>query len=303
MIRTEVNFMNILKIRSKKLNNLSPLKYMSIKKFTKNKLAVLGLIIIILLSLFSIFAPFITNYNPSTTDLYNIKSPPNAIHILGTDEVGRDVFSRLLYSGRISLSVGIASMFIQLIIGVTIGSIAGYYGGLVDSIIMRLIDIIMCFPFFVIAITIASIVGPNIFNLILIIGILMWPGIAKIVRAEILSLKESDFILSAKALGLSSMEIIIKHLIPSVISPILVASTLCVADGILTEASLSFLGMGVRPPNPSWGSMLSAAQNIQTLQNEWWLWVPSGIMVILTVLSINFLGDGLRNALDPKIKI
>lgn len=271
-------------------------------KFKKNKLAILGFIIIVMLVLLSVFAPIITKYDPNLPDLYNMNSAPSSTHILGTDEVGRDVFSRLLYGGRVSILVGISAMLVQLVLGVFLGTISGYYGGIVDKIIMRIIDIMMCFPFFVIAITIAAIVGPNIWNLIAIIGLLSWPGIARIVRAEILSLKEVDFIMAAKAMGLNSREIIVRQLIPNIISPIVVAATLSIADDILTEASLSFLGMGVRPPQPSWGNMLSSAQNITTLQSQWWLWIPAGILVILIVISINLVGDGLRDILDPKNK-
>ena len=168
---------------------------------------------------------------------------------------------------------------------------------------MRIIDVIMCFPFFVIAVSVAAITGPGVKNLIIIIGFLMWPNIARIVRAEILSLKENDYILAAKAMGLSSFEIITNHILPNIMSPVLVAATLAIANGILTEASLSFLGIGVKLPQPSWGNMLIAAQNIGTLQSEWWLWIPAGSLIILMVLSINFLGDGLRDALDPKVKL
>ena len=229
--------------------------------------------------------------------------PPSKDHILGTDDLGRDVFTRLVYGGRVSILVGIASMTVQLLIGVTLGALAGYFGGIVDKIVMRIIDVIMCFPFFVIAVSVAAITGPGVKNLIIIIGFLMWPNIARIVRAEILSLKENDYILAAKAMGLSSFEIITNHILPNIMSPVLVAATLAIANGILTEASLSFLGIGVKLPQPSWGNMLIAAQNIGTLQREWWLWIPAGSLIILMVLSINFLGDGLRDALDPKVKL
>lgn len=282
-------------------SNLSPNK-VTLIKFKKNKLAVLGLFILIILTLFAFFASFITKYDPNEIDLYNIASPPSNEHILGTDDLGRDVFARLLYGGRVSLMVGIMSTIIQLFIGVFLGSIAGYYGGFIDHMVMRFVDIIMCFPFFVVAISIASITGPSLWNLIIIISLLTWTSIARIVRAEILSLKEREFIEAARALGLNGIEIIIKHLLPNTLSPILVAATLSIADGILIEAALSFLGMGVRPPMASWGNMLSAAQSMRSLQFEWWLWLPPGLMVFSTVFSINFLGDGLRDALDPKIK-
>lgn len=292
----------------KKEENSKQEKYVSLteisfRKFKKNKLAVVGVFIIAALVLLSICAPLITDYTISQTDLFNIKMAPSSEHILGTDDLGRDVFTRLLYGGRVSIIVGIASMTVQLVIGVIMGSIAGYFGGIAEKIIMRIIDVIMCFPFFVIAVSVAAVVGPGVKNLIIIIGFLMWPNIARIVRAEILALKENDYIIAAKAMGLSSFEIIKSHILPNIMSPILVAATLAIANGILTEASLSFLGIGVKLPQPSWGNMLIAAQNIGTLQREWWLWIPAGSLIILMVLSINFVGDGLRDALDPKTRL
>ena len=266
-------------------------------------MAVVGVFIILALVLLSICAPLLTDYTISQTDLFNIKMAPSSEHILGTDDLGRDVFTRLLYGGRVSIIVGIASMTVQLVIGVIMGAIAGYFGGIAEKIIMRIIDVIMCFPFFVIAVSVAAVVGPGVKNLIIIIGFLMWPNIARIVRAEILALKENDYIMAAKAMGLSSFEIIKSHILPNIMSPILVAATLAIANGILTEASLSFLGIGVKLPQPSWGNMLIAAQNIGTLQREWWLWIPAGSLIILMVLSINFVGDGLRDALDPKTRL
>ena len=292
----------------KKEGNEKQEKYVSLteisfRKFKKNKLAVVGVFIILALVLLSICAPLLTDYTISQTDLFNIKMAPSSEHILGTDDLGRDVFTRLLYGGRVSIIVGIASMTVQLVIGVIMGAIAGYFGGIAEKIIMRIIDVIMCFPFFVIAVSVAAVVGPGVKNLIIIIGFLMWPNIARIVRAEILALKENDYIMAAKAMGLSSFEIIKSHILPNIMSPILVAATLAIANGILTEASLSFLGIGVKLPQPSWGNMLIAAQNIGTLQREWWLWIPAGSLIILMVLSINFVGDGLRDALDPKTRL
>ncbi len=276
---------------------------MKFKVKRKNILPILGLIVIGILIIISILAPYIVKQNPNANDLYNMYAAPNGKHVLGTDEVGRDVFSRLIYGGRVSLLVGgVSAMFVQLVLGIILGTISGYFGGFIDKVIMMIVDIIMCFPFFVIAITIAAIVGPNIWNLIGIIGLLSWPKVARIIRAEIMSLKDNDYIMAAKAMGLNNREIIITHLLPNVISPIIVSATLAIAEGILSEAALSFLGMGVRPPMPSWGNMLSSAQNVTTLQRQWWLWVPAGTMVIIVVMSINLLGDGLRDYLDPKNK-
>lgn len=273
------------------------------KKFFQNKMAVLGLIVIILFVILSVFAPLFTKLDPNQTDLLNIRGCPNAEHILGTDDLGRDIFTRLLYGGRISIAVGVISMALQLAIGVTIGTLAGYFGGILDKIVMRIVDVIMCFPFFVIAIALASVLGGSMTNLVLIIGMLMWPGIARIVRSQVLVIKENEFIMGARALGLNWLEIIFSHVLPNIVSSVLVASTLSVASGILMEATLSFLGLGVNPPDPSWGNMLVAAQSMSVLKNQWWMWIPAGTAVVLMVLAVNFFGDGLRDALDAKSKI
>ena len=273
------------------------------KKFFRNKIAVLGLAVIIVFVIMSVFAPLFTDLDPNATDLLNIRSAPDEVHILGTDDLGRDIFARLLYGGRISIAVGVTSMLLQMFIGVTLGTIAGYFGGIVDKVVMRFVDIIMCFPFFVIAIALAAVLGGSMTNLVLIIGMLMWPGIARIVRGEVLVIKENEYIMGAKALGLNSLEIIIQHVLPNIVSAVLVASTLSIANGILMEATLSFLGLGVNPPAPSWGNMLVAAQNMSVLKHQWWMWIPAGTAVVLMVLAVNFLGDGLRDALDAKTKM
>lgn len=279
------------------------MKHTILRRFIKNKLAVVGSILLVLFILTAIFAPLLTTYQRDSIDLLNIESAPSLSHILGTDELGRDVFTRLLYGGRVSLGVALSATVLQLLIGVTLGCTSGFYGKWIDNVIMRIVDTIMCFPFFVIAITIASLIGPSVWNVILIIGLLQWTGIARIVRAEILSLKQSEFIEAARALGISDFKIIITHLIPNTLSPIIVNATLNIAQGILMEAGLSFLGLGVKQPQPSWGNILSAAQSMRVLKFEWWLWIPAGLLVFLSVLSINFVGDGLRDALDPKMKI
>lgn len=279
------------------------MKHMILRRFLKNKLAVVGFILLVLFVLAAIFAPLLTTYQRDSIDLLNIESSPSLSHLLGTDELGRDVFTRLLYGGRVSLGVALSATILQLLIGVTLGCISGFYGKWIDNFIMRIVDTVMCFPFFVIGITIASLIGPSVWNVILLIGLLQWTGIARIVRAEILSLKQSEFIEAARALGISNFKIIITHLIPNTLSPIIVNATLNVAQGILMEAGLSFLGLGVKQPQPSWGNILSAAQSMRVLKTEWWLWIPAGLLIFLSVLSINFVGDGLRDALDPKMKI
>ncbi|NRT91787.1 oligopeptide ABC transporter permease [Clostridium beijerinckii] len=279
------------------------LKHVILTRFLKNKLAAIGFCLLIIFVLAAIFAPFLSGYGRDTIDLMNIESQPSLKHLFGTDELGRDVFTRLLYGGRISLGIAVSATVLQLLIGVTLGCISGFYGGWIDNAIMRIVDTIMCFPFFVIAITVAALAGPSVWNVILIIGLLQWTGVARIVRAEILSIKQSEFIEAARAMGLNSFEIIINHLLPNTLSPVIVNATLAVAQGILMEAGLSFLGLGVKQPEPSWGNILSAAQSMRVLQYEWWLWIPAGVLVFLSVLSINFVGDGLRDALDPKMNI
>lgn len=287
----------------KRKSEAESLKSIAWRRFRRNKLAMFGMLVIVILIIFSLLAPFISHYDPNEIDLYKIESSPEGTHWLGTDELGRDMFSRLLYGGRVSLAVGIFASLAEIAIGVLLGSVAGFYGGAVDSVIMRITDIIMCFPFFVVAIALAAMVGPSMTNLIFIIAILEWTKIARIVRAEILSLKNRDYIKAARSLGLGNIRIIIKHVLPNTFASIMVFSTLAIANGILTEAALSFLGLGVRPPQPSWGNMLAAAQSMRVLQYEWWMWIPPGMMVFITVISINFLGDGLRDALDPKLKV
>lgn len=274
----------------------------TLKRFKRNKLAIFGLVVLSILIIVSLCAPLITNYTVDATDLANTFKAPSAEHILGTDDLGRDVFTRLLYGGRVSLSVGLVSTLISVTIGVFLGAVGGYFGGLLDNFIMRLVDIFMCFPFFVIAITAAAIFGPSIWNVMLISGLLSWTSIARIVRAEVMSIKQREFIESAKALGLTSLDIIFKHVIPNVLGVVIVYATLGIATGILSEAGLSYLGLGVRQPQPSWGNILASAQSLRSLRLHWWLWVPPGILVFLTILSINFVGDGLRDALDPKLK-
>ncbi|AJH01017.1 peptide ABC transporter permease [Clostridium beijerinckii] len=279
------------------------LKHVILTRFLKNKLAAIGLCLLSIFVLAAIFAPFLSSYGRDSIDLMNIESQPSLKHLFGTDELGRDVFTRLLYGGRISLGIAVSATVLQLLIGVTLGCISGFYGGWIDNAIMRIVDTIMCFPFFVIAITVAALAGPSVWNVILIIGLLQWTGVSRIVRAEILSIKQSEFIEAARAMGLNSFEIIINHLLPNTLSPVIVNATLAVAQGILMEAGLSFLGLGVKQPEPSWGNILSAAQSMRVLQYEWWLWIPAGVLVFLSVLSINFVGDGLRDALDPKMNI
>jgi peptide/nickel transport system permease protein len=270
------------------------------KRFFRHRLAMFGLIILSLLIFVSVTAPLLTPYSPIELDLRSIRQPPSADHWLGTDGTGRDVLTRILYGGRISLSVGLVSVSISMVIGIIIGSIAGYKGGKVDMSLMRLTDMFMTFPSLVIIITVAAAMGPSVYNAMLVIGLLTWPSIARLVRGQFLTLREQQFVRAARSIGVSNWEIAFKHIFPNTISSIAVAVTFGVATAILLEASLSFLGLGVQAPTPSWGNMLRDAQSLNILEGMPWMWLPPGLMIALAVLSINFIGDGLRDALDPR---
>lgn len=259
-----------------------------------------GAAILLLLVALSLLAPWLTGHSPDEADLFAIESPPDAVYWLGTDEIGRDVLARLLYGGQVSIFVALAAVLFQGAIGITLGSLAGYCGGRVDGIIMRLIDIVMCFPFYAMAITLAAILGTSLWNVIFIIGILHWTGLARLVRAELLALRESGYVLAAKAIGVGGLTIILRHLLRNACAPVLINLTLAVANAILAEAALSFIGLGVRQPQPSWGNMLSAAQSLRVIDAEWWLWVPPGLAIVLMVLSINLIGEGVGRVLNPR---
>ena len=270
------------------------------KRFCRNKLAVLGLVVLIFFVVLSVCAPFLTDYDPNRSDLRKRNQPPSEAHLFGTDDMGRDIFARTLYGGRISLSVGLVSVGISLSIGVVLGAIAGFFGGMVDTVIMRIADVFYSFPFMILAITISSIFGPSIYNTMVILGVLSWPSSARLLRAEFLKLKNTDFSLAATTIGAGPARVMFRHILPNAISPLLVSATLGVASAILSEAGLSFLGLGVPPPAPSWGNMLNRARPLHILATMPWMWLPPGIAIFVIVLSINFVGDGLRDAFDPR---
>lgn len=272
------------------------------RRLRRNKLAMAGLIVIILMILAAIFAPFLTSYGRDATNLANTNAAPSREHLLGTDSLGRDSFTRLLYGARISLTVGFVSTSLRMLIGVFLGGIAGYYGGRLDSAIMRVADIFSCLPFLPIAITFVAVLGPSIYNVMLVLAILGWPGIARLVRGEILSLREREFMEAATALGISDFKKITSHLIPNTMASIIVSATIGIAGAILTESALSFLGLGVSPPQPTWGNILGEGQSQYVLKNRWWQWIPPGLAIFFAVISLNLLGDGLRDALDPRLK-
>lgn len=262
-------------------------------------MAALATLIVVVVS--CVFGPMINHLDPTKYDLYNIDSPPSAIHWLGTDDGGYDVFIRLLYGGRISLLIGFSTMVITVGLGTLVGGVAGYYGGKIDMLLMRLVDLILNFPFLLFVITIVAVLNKvSIWITILSLGLLGWTGTARIVRGQVLAQRQQDYVMSATIAGCSNRQIIFRHIVPNVVGTIIVQATIAMASFILIEAGLSFLGFGVAPPTASWGNMLNAARSMVVLKTEWWLWVPPGLAIMLTVLSINFIGDGLRDALDPR---
>lgn len=244
------------------------------RRFRRSKLAVFGMIVLIFFVLLSIFAPFLTDHDPNRSNLRNRNLPPSREHLFGTDDMGRDVFARTLYGGRISLTVGLVSVGISLGIGVVLGAVAGFFGGLADTIIMRIADVFYSFPFMILAITISSIFGPSIYNTMIILGVLSWPSSARLLRAEFLKLKQTDFSLAAATIGAGPARVMFRHILPNAVSPLLVSATLGVASAILSEAGLSFLGLGVPPPAPSWGNMLNRARPLHILATMPWMWLP-----------------------------
>ena len=269
-------------------------------RFFRDRLAVAGLVIVLALFALSILTPVIAPYDPSAIDVDNILMPPSAQHLFGTDDLGRDVFTRMLYGAGISLKVGFVAVGIATIIGVLLGSIAGYYGGVIDLIIMRFVDIMLCFPSFFLILAVIAFLEPSIFNIMAVIGLTSWMGITRLVRAEFLSLKERDFVLAVKAMGAKSPRIIFLHILPNAMAPVLVAATLGVASAVLVESALSFLGIGVQPPTPSWGNILTLGQS--TLGVAWWLSLFPGMAILITVLGYNLLGEGIRDAIDPRLR-
>jgi len=258
----------------------------------KNYSLIFGVLIIVILSLIAVFAGLISPYDPSAIDHDNLLMPPSSQHLLGTDGLGRDLASRMIYGARISLSIGLIAVGIATIIGLILGSIAGYYGGFIDTLIMRFVDIMLCFPTFFLILAIVAILEPSIFNIMAIIGITSWMGVARLVRAEILTLKEREFIQASRAIGASNFRIITRHLIPNAIGPVLVSATLGIAGAILLESGLSFLGLGVQPPTPSWGNILIESKS--TLGVAWWLTVFPGVSILITIMGFNLIGEGLK---------
>ena len=269
-------------------------------RLKKNKMAIASFFLLVIIALIAVFAPLIAPYDPYTQDLSRINEPPSSDHWFGTDDVGRDLFSRVVYGTRISMLVGVVCEAICVPIGVILGALAGYFGGWVDAVISRIIEIFASFPTLLFAIAVMFILGPGIMNIFIAIGVIGWTGLARMIRGQIMQLKEKEFVEAARASGASNMKIIFRHLIPNCLSTIIVVITLDIPGDIMLESTLSFVGLGVQPPDPSWGSMISEGRKF-IRQNVWYSFFP-GLAIMLVVLAFNTLGDGVRDALDPKLK-
>ena len=277
----------------------SPLR-ISIRRFCRHRLALASLIILVLLAVMAIFAPLLAPDPPNAVNISLYQQAPSAAHWLGTDQAGRDVLSRLIFGARVSLTVAVTSAISAGLIGMILGLLGGFLGGWVDSVVMRLTEIILSFPALVVIILIVAIIGPSVTAIVVVIALTQWPIAARIVRQTTRSLKEMDFITAARATGCSNLRIMTRHILSGVMPPLTVVLTLLSAEAILLEAALSFLGLGVNVPESSWGGMMQAAQSLSTLSTLPWLWLPPGIIIAVAVLAINFVGDGLRDALDTR---
>lgn len=270
------------------------------KRLKRNRMAMLGLVLIIILILSAALAPVIAPYGFDDQDVSRAFLGPSLSHLFGTDNLGRDVFSRILYGGRISLTMGLISVSLASVVGIFLGAVAGYYGGKIDDVIMRILDVLMAMPNILLAIAIAAALGPGLVNCMVAVGISTIPRFARVVRGPILAIRNQEYIEAATAVNASDGRIIFRHVLPNVLAPIIVQSTLYIANAVMAASSLSFLGMGVQPPSPEWGAMLSAGR--QYIREYWHIVTFPGIAIMLTVFSLNVLGDGLRDALDPRLK-
>jgi len=268
-------------------------------RYKENRLAVAGLFVILAIATMAVSAPLIAPYNPTAIDVYNVLSAPGISHLLGTDELGRDVLSRMIWGSRVSLKVGFVAVGIAISIGIIIGALSGFYGGKTDAVLMRFVDIMLAFPTFFLILAIIAVVESSISTIMIVIGFTGWMDVSRLVRAEILGLKERDFVLAAKAIGANDFRVIFRHILPNALSPVFVSATFGVAGAILVESGLSFLGLGIRPPEPSWGNILASGKDYITV--AWWLSLYPGFAILITVLSYNLVGEGLRDALDPRL--
>jgi peptide/nickel transport system permease protein len=270
------------------------------KRFLKNGPAVAGSMVVLALFAVSLLAPWLAPYDPNAIDLKQVLMPPSGLHPFGTDPLGRDVFSRMVWGAGISLKVGFVATGIAIFIGTILGALAGYYGRWADTVIMRFVDIMLCFPTFFLILAVIAFLEPSIWNIMIVIGLTGWMGVTRLVRADFIALKERDFVQAAHAIGAGDFRIIFLHILPNAIASVLVTATLGVAGAILTESALSFLGIGVQPPTPSWGNILTAGKD--NIDIAWWLSFYPGLAILITVLGYNLLGEGIRDALDPRLR-
>ncbi|MDO5027271.1 MAG: ABC transporter permease [Tissierellia bacterium] len=278
----------------------SSLAKRSMQKMLSNKLAMIGAIIVTIFILMSIFAPLITSHDPSKIDMTKLNQAPSSEHIFGTDSTGRDMFSRLLYGGRISIMIGVVSALTTSIIGTILGLITGYHRNWIDSLFIRISEILQSFPMTILVMVLVTTIGPSVFNMILVFTLIGWMTVFRIVRNEVLRLREETYVEVNKAFGIKDMAIMFKQILPNTLSPVIVATTINVAFFILEETGLSFLGLGVPTNVPTWGTIIGAAKNILVIQQYKWQWIIPGAVISIFVMSVNFLGDGLRDVLDPK---
>jgi len=269
-------------------------------RFFRNRMALAGGIVVVLLFIISLLAPWISPYDPGEINLRMVLSPPSSNHLFGTDQLGRDVLSRMIWGSRISLKVGFVATGIAIVIGIILGAVAGYYGKWVDTSIMRFVDIMLCFPAFFLILAVIAFLEPSIWNIMIVIGATGWMGITRLIRADFISLKERDFVRAARTIGAGDPRIVFVHILPNAMASVFVAATLGVAGAILTESALSFLGIGVQPPTPSWGNILTAGKD--NIDIAWWLSLYPGLAILITVLGYNLLGEGIRDSLDPRLR-
>lgn len=281
------------------MNAATPLRQLVWKRFSRNRLAFTGLLVIAALALVALTAPLVSPYDPTSINVHKVLNPPSWAHPFGTDELGRDVLTRMIWGSRVSLKVGFVAVGIAITIGTLVGALAGYYGGKVDAMLMRFVDIMLAFPTLFLILAVIAILEPSIATIMIIIGLTGWMSVARLVRAEFLSLRERDFIAAARAAGAGDSRLIFRHILPNALAPVFVSATFGIAGAILTESGLSFLGLGVQPPDPSWGNILTAGKDNITV--AWWLSLFPGIAILITVLSYNLVGEGLRDALDPRL--
>ena len=272
---------------------------MAIRRFLRHRLAVIGTVILVVIIAMALFADFISS-RPFFTDVKAVNQPPSVEHLLGTDRSGRDVWARVVHGARTSLVVGLGAVALYVVIGTVLGGLAGMLVGWVDNLIMRATDTLMSIPTLLLVIVFVAAVGPSLGSVVTVIGLLGWPGAARLVRGQLLSLREAEFVTAARVVGVSNKNILLRHLIPNIVSSLAVLATFGVASAIILEAGLSFLGLGVKIPIPSWGEMINAAQSPSVLIDTPWLWIAPGVAIAMTVLAVNFIGDGLRDALDPR---